>query len=191
MLIFVVGPPAVGKMAVGDEIARRLGLALFHNHLTIELLLRLFPHGSESFTRLNREIRQRILAEIADSSRPGVVVTYVWAFDSPDDTAQVESWAALFDDRGGRVLYVELSATLQERLRRNETAFRLAEKPSKRDLEISRAQLLDLEGQHLMNSGDRFSQRRDYLRIDNTALSAAEVAKRAIEYFGLTPQRDE
>ncbi|GAA0433130.1 hypothetical protein Aca07nite_02490 [Actinoplanes capillaceus] len=35
-LLFIVGPPAVGKMTVGERIAARTGLRLFHNHLAIE-----------------------------------------------------------------------------------------------------------------------------------------------------------
>jgi ATP-dependent Lon protease len=40
LLLFVVGPPAVGKMSVGQAIAERTGLRLFHNHISIELALR-------------------------------------------------------------------------------------------------------------------------------------------------------
>jgi ATP-dependent Lon protease len=45
-LLFVLGPPAVGKMTVGNAIAEITGLKLFHNHLTIEPVLRLFEFGS-------------------------------------------------------------------------------------------------------------------------------------------------
>lgn len=58
-----------------------------------------------------------------------MIFTYVWAFDQPADAAAVESYVAPFHARGGRVVFVELEATQEERLRRNETAFRLAEKP--------------------------------------------------------------
>jgi shikimate kinase len=40
-LVFIVGPPAVGKMTVGYELAAQTGLKLFHNHQTIELVLEL------------------------------------------------------------------------------------------------------------------------------------------------------
>lgn len=51
-LVFIVGPPAVGKMTVGHELAKRTGLKLFHNHHTIDLALRFFPFGTPPFQRL-------------------------------------------------------------------------------------------------------------------------------------------
>jgi hypothetical protein len=185
-LLFVFGPPAVGKMTVGHELAARTGLRLFHNHHTIDLVLRFFEFGSPPFTRLVSEFRRRILEEVAASDLPGLIFTYVWAFDQPTDSASVERFAEIFRARGGRVLFVELEATQAERLRRNETEFRLAEKPSKRDLEASRRRLLENDAQYRLNSASEFDGRDDYLRIDTTALSAAETAELIIDRFGLT-----
>jgi len=36
-LIILFGPPAVGKMTVGKELADLTGLKLFHNHMTYKL----------------------------------------------------------------------------------------------------------------------------------------------------------
>jgi hypothetical protein len=184
-LVLIVGPPAVGKMTVGAELARRTGLLLFHNHQTIELVLRFFPFGTPPFGRLVDEFRRRILEEVAASELPGLIFTYVWAFDDPREAATVEAYASIFRTRGGRVLFVELEASLAERLRRNETEFRLAEKPSKRDLARSRQYLLDAETKYQLNSAGRFEGRPDYLHIDNTSLSPEEVAERVIATFGL------
>jgi hypothetical protein len=82
-------------------------------------------------------------------------------------------------------VFVELEASQEERLRRNESAFRLAEKPFKRDLAASRRQLLEIDAKYQLNSKGAFDGRPDYLRIDNTNLSAAEVAERVIARFGL------
>ena len=184
-LIILFGPPAVGKMTVGDAIARRTGLRLFHNHHTIDLALRFFEFGTPPFDRLVSEFRTRIFEEVAASTLPGMVFTYVWAFDDESDTRYVERVSAIFRSRGADVYLVELEATLDERLRRNETEFRLAEKPSKRDLALSRARLLDLDAKHRLNSDDELTGRPDYMRIDNTALSADEVAERIIQRFGI------
>jgi len=185
LLLFVVGPPAVGKMSVGQAIAERTGLRLFHNHISIEVALRYFDYGTPAFRRLNDEIRRRIIEEVAASDLPGLVFTYVWAFDVPEDQAVVDEYARPFRERGSRVLFAELEASQDERLKRNECVSRLAEKPSKRDVEASRRRLLENDAQYQLNSGGKFDGRPDYLRIDNTLLTPGEVAERVIERFGL------
>lgn len=51
-LVILYGPPAVGKLTVGAELAELTGFKLFHNHLTTDMVMSLFPHGSETYTRL-------------------------------------------------------------------------------------------------------------------------------------------
>jgi cytidylate kinase len=186
MLVLIVGPPAVGKMTVGHALAERTGLRLFHNHQTIDLVLRFFAYGTPPFQRLVGEFRRRIFEEVAASELPGLIFTYVWAFDDPRDAAAVEAYASAFHARGGRVMYVELEATQAERLRRNETEFRLAEKPFKRDIAASRRRLLDDDARYQLNSGGALDHSSDYLRIETTALAASEVAERIIARFELT-----
>ena len=105
ILVFVVGPPAVGKMAVGHELAARTGLRLFHNHHTIDLVLRFFDFGTPPFRRLVGEFRRRVFEEVAASNLPGLVFTFVWAFDDPSDRATLDEYAAPFRNRGARVVF--------------------------------------------------------------------------------------
>ena len=185
ILVLIVGPGAVGKMTVGAELAARTGLKLFHNHQTIDLLFHYFPFGSQPFGRLLGEFRRRILEEIAASELPGAIFTYVWAFDQPGDHREVETYAAIFRERGGAVFYVELQATQEVRLQRNATPFRLEHKPFKRDLVESRRRLLEMDQNYELDSGERFAGRADYLRIDNTTLSPQRVTDIVIAQFGL------
>jgi hypothetical protein len=184
-LVVLVGAPAVGKMTVGCALAERTGLRLFHNHHTIELVLRFFDYGTPAFSRLVAEFRRRVFEEVAASDLPGLIFTYVWAFDDPRDAAAVEESAAIFRARGGRVVFAELEASREERLRRNETPFRLAEKPSKRDLATSRARLVDADARYRLTSGGAFDARPDWLRLDTTSLAAADVAEHVAAHFGL------
>ena len=193
-LLFVIGPGAVGKMTVGAEIARRTGFKLFHNHQTIDLVLQYFPFGSEPFGRLVDEFRRRIMQEVAGSDLPGLIFTYVWAFGHPNDEREVERYASIFRERGGAVYYVELQAPQSVRLDRDQTPFRLEQKPTKREPEISRQRLMEMDANYQLDSGDRFAGRDDYLKIDNTTRSPTEVAEMVITRFGLpllatTPQR--
>jgi hypothetical protein len=185
MLLFVVGPPAVGKTTVGQAIAERTGLRLFHNHLSIELALRYFDFGTPGFRRIDGTIRRMVVEEVAASDLPGLVFTYVWAFDDPGDHEAVEAYARPFREHGGRVLFLELEAPQSERLRRNVGESRLAEKPSKRNLESSRRSLLDLDARYQLNSGGMFDEREDYLRLDNAHRTPGQVADHVITHFGL------
>lgn len=188
-LLFVVGPPAVGKMTVAQAVAERTGLRMFHNHLSIEIALRYFDFGTPAFHRISGSIRRQVVEEVAASDLPGLVFTYVWAFGEPGEAEAVDGYARPFRERGGRVLFLELEASQSERLRRNVGETRLAEKPSKRNLESSRRSLLELDARYQLNSGGAYDERTDWLRIDNTDLSAVEVADRVVEHFSLPALR--
>jgi hypothetical protein len=184
-LVIVFGPPAVGKMAVGMELERITGLRLFHNHVTIDPVLRFFEFGTPAFSRLVGEFRTRIFEEVAASDLPGLIFTFVWALEDARDRAFIDRTCEIFRARGAGVHFVELAASLDERLRRNGTELRLAEKRPKRDLERSRSNLLSLEAGHRLNSDGDFFYPESWLRIDNTHLPPDAVARRIVEAFGL------
>lgn len=172
-------------MTVGIEVAAQTGFKLFHNHQTIDLVLPFFAFGSPPFMRLVNLFRRRIMEEVATSDLPGLIFTYVWAFDLEGDQREADAYAAIFRERGGRVCYVELQAPQSVRLERNETSLRLAQKPFKRDIAASRKNLMHSDASYRLDSGDRFAGRDDWLRIDNTDLSPDAVAEMIIARFGL------
>jgi hypothetical protein len=186
--IVIFGPPAVGKMTVGAELAQRTGFKLFHNHMTIELVLNFFPFGHPQFGELVAEFRQRIFEEVAASDLPGLIFTYVWALNDPVDKANIDAYTALFRQQGGGIYYVELEAEQSERLTRNSTEFRLAHKPSKRDIARSEHNLLAADQRYTLNSTNDFFYHENYLKINNTAMSAAAAAELIVARFGFPTQ---
>lgn len=184
--IIIAGPPAVGKMTVGQELSRQLGYPLFHNHHSIELTLDLFAWGTPEFKAINSGIRDLVFDTVSKSKNvAGFIFTLVIAFDYEEDVTEVKELFARFEAKGWRPLLVELYAPLETRLSRNKTPNRLAHKPSKRKLELSRENLLHMEQKYLLNSEqDIFGEIRS-LRINNTDLSAAEAASRIIAHFEL------
>ena len=171
-------------MTVGQEIARRTGFALFHNHLSIEAVLPVFDFGEPAFNRLVTLLRREVISEAAKSDLPGLIFTFVWAFDAPNELDYVTGLVRPFEREGGRVVFVELWADLDVRCERNETANRLAEKPSKRDVQASRRRLLEAEDRWTFRSEGAFPL-QPHLFIDNSTLTPAEVAARIIEHFEL------
>lgn len=187
-LVFIVGPAAVGKMTVGRELSRLSGLPLFHNHLSIEAVLPVFDFGEPAFNRLVERLRRGVIEEVAKSDRPGVIFTYMWAFDDPGDRRYVESLRDIFTAYGGRVVYVELWADQETRLRRNAEPSRLEAKASKRDVERSNRNLVRHDEQHQLSSDGDFPL-EPYLFLDNTDLRPEEAAERIVQRFGL-PRAD-
>jgi hypothetical protein len=183
-LVVIVGPGAGGKMTGGRAVTAQTGFPLLHNHMSIELLLPIFPFSSAAFGRLNDLIRIEILREAA-ATLPGLVFTYIWAFGEPGDAEAVARYTQPFRDQGGRVVFAELSASLDARLGRNRTADRLSAKPSKRDLTASEQRLLRQHARYEMNSTGEFDGRDDWLRIDTTDLAPGDAASRIVERFGL------
>ncbi|MFD5095114.1 AAA family ATPase [Amycolatopsis thailandensis] len=181
--VVIFGPPAVGKMTVGEELCKLTGFKLFHNHMAVEPVLGIFPFGSPPFGRLVNEFRRRVIEEAADADLPGLVFTYVWGLELPEDAELIGSYVDIVGSRGGRTRFVELYSDLDERLKRNSTELRLDRKPSKRDLEFSHANLLALDRDYVMNTDETrrvhaqdLIERHGHLRIDNTRLSPAETA---------------
>jgi hypothetical protein len=174
-LVVLFGPPAVGKMAVGRELARMTGLRLFHNHMALEPVLDIFPYGSEPFNRIVSNVRDCIFREAARSDLPGLIYTCMWDLDDPAAKEYIDEVAGLFEAEGASVHFVELSASLDERLRRNRTELRLREKPSKRDVAASETRLLANEKRRLNTSGDFFYPER-HIRMDTSEMTAAEAA---------------
>ncbi|MFN8635094.1 MAG: AAA family ATPase [Chloroflexota bacterium] len=62
-LVYLYGPPGVGKLTVARELAALTGFKLLHNHLTVNLVRTLFPHGTADFTRLVRHLRHEMMEE--------------------------------------------------------------------------------------------------------------------------------
>lgn len=188
-LVFLTGPPAVGKMTTGREISRLTGFPLFHNHLSIEAILPVFGFGHPAFNRLVTTIRQDVLAEAGRSDLPGLVFTFVWAHDHPKDEAYVRDLVERFEAGGGRVVFPELWADQATRIVRNRGEDRLAAKPSKRDVEESEKRLIEDDRLHRLSSDGDFPL-EPHLLIDTTGLDAATVARRIVDHFGL-PLREQ
>lgn len=183
--VMIIGPQAVGKMTVGQELAKITGLKLFYNHMTIELVRLIFDYDKAAYRKMNKLIRDEVFKEFSKSNQKGIIFTGCLDFGDnfKQEMKDTKEWMSLFDE----TYVIELETTLEERLRRNKTANRLEHKASKRDLEWSENDLLKSVTKHKLNSDPGVGEKifENYLRIDNTNLSAEEVAKMIKEKFDL------
>lgn len=182
--VLIFGPQAVGKMTVGQELAKITDLKLLHNHMTIELLQPFFGFSSEMW-RLSTLFREEIFKAVAKSDLYGMIFTFVWAFNQEEDWREVEKVCNIFESEGGEVYFVELEANLEIRLKRNVTPNRLEHKPTKRNIQKSEENVKEFMERFRMNSLEGEIDRKNYMRIDNSNLSPAEVAQMIKSKFQL------
>ena len=183
--IIITGPQAVGKMTVGQELEKITNLKLLHNHMTIEILTKIFDYSRDSFRKLNEEFRIQIFEEFAKSEEEGMIFTTTWDFDDEEEWNRIYKYVQIFKENNAQIYIVELEANLEERLKRNKMENRLLNKPSKRNLEWSEKDLLKSVKKYRFNSKENEIKEKNYLRIDNTNISPDIVAKMIKDNFKL------
>ena len=181
-LVVIFGSIAVGKMTVGQELAKITELKLFHNHMTIEPVIEMFGYYEGKTVK---RLRQVFFEEFSKSDNYGMIFTYVWAFDLQSDWDYIKYVSDLFNKEGAELYYVELVSSQEVRLQRNATENRLKNKPSKRDLDFARKDLLDTDKRYRTESYDGEITFRNYIKIDNSNLTPDVVAQIIKERFCL------
>jgi shikimate kinase len=173
--VFLYGPPGVGKLTVGKELARLTGFKLVHNHLTVNLASSLFPFQSDPWLRLLRQVRRDVFAA-ASSEGVDLIVTGVYR-----GTVEVtDAWRTMLEpipDSGGSVMWVRLTCQIPELLRRVQTESRRAYE------KLTDPQVLaDQLAQEDLFPSVPFEPRMD---LDTTVASAATVASEIAAHFSL------
>ena len=181
-LVALIGANAVGKMTVGQELAKITDLRLYHAHMDIEPILEIFGYFEGNAIRRIREV---IFDEFSKTDLYGMIITVMWAFDQQSEWDYVENLVDIFRNVGADVYFVELVASQEIRLQRNHTENRLRHKASKRDIEASNERLLNADAKYRLVSNDGEIQFENYIKIDNSDLSPDKVAKIIIERFEL------
>lgn len=88
MNLIIIGAQASGKMTIGQEVARQTGMTLFHNHDSIDFVLRFMPWSQES-TALIERIRFAFFETFAKTGQD-MIFTIVIDFNDPNDVAMLE-----------------------------------------------------------------------------------------------------
>lgn len=181
-LVLLFGDAAVGKMTVGQELTKITDLRLFHNHMSIEPILEIFGGFNGNAIKRFREI---VFEEFAKTDNYGLIFTYMWAFDCKDDWDYVEHIKDIFKPYNTEFYYVELVAPQDVRLSRNVSENRLNNKPSKMDIERSNKRLIEDDRNYRLVSFDGEISFNNYIKIDNSNISAKETAKLIKKRFDL------
>src|SRR5262245_41946164 len=169
-LIFLYGPPAVGKLTVARAFAERRGFRVLHNHVTFDPVAEVLPPGTPVFWKTLDALRLELITAAA---REGVDLVYTFVF-APGDERHVDDVVSAYESAGGSVVFVQLVAPPEELRRRVSDSSRAAHK------KISDVASLD----SVLREHDVYASipDRDGLTIDAAAISPEEAAHRIGEH---------
>jgi len=112
-LVFLYGPPGVGKLTVATALATLTGYRLFHNHLTVNLVTAPFPPNTAAWDGLAARIRPDVFAA-AVREDVDLILTRAPRDAGPDEMARVSAMIAPIRDAGGQVLFVQPACASEE-----------------------------------------------------------------------------
>jgi hypothetical protein len=170
-LLFLYGPPAVGKLTVARAIADRIPFKILHNHVTIDAVTEVLPFGSDTFWGVVGRFRRDMVAAAAEE-RIDLIYTYWFAAGEEQHVAEI---VRPYEDAGGSIWFVQLLAPREVLLQRVGAESRRLH-----------GKLLDVETlDRLLDEYDNFTPiaGRDSLTIDLANTSALDAADRIIDHI--------
>lgn len=176
-LLIIFGPPAVGKLTVGKLIETQTGFKLFHNHAIMDGVMHIFGKGTPAENRLSRIIREHVIEEAAGAGID-LIFTYVWNFALEKGKHNIDRYKEIYEQRGGEVYFVELSAPLAVRAVRAASPDRHRHKPHTADAEEVRR----LDQAQSFVPPVPFFYTNHYLRIDASEKLPQEIASEIIAW---------
>jgi chloramphenicol 3-O-phosphotransferase len=170
-LLFLYGPPAVGKLTVARAIADRLPFKVLHNHVTVDAVTEVLPFGGDTFWRVVGRLRRDLVAAAAEEN-VDLIYTYVFA---PGDEQHVADIVRPYEDAGGKAWFVQLLAPREVLLERVHSESR-----RQHGKLVDSGILAGLLDEHHDFTAVAAS---DSLTIDLSVISARDAADRIIDHI--------
>jgi tRNA uridine 5-carbamoylmethylation protein Kti12 len=174
-LVFIYGPPASGKLTTAKELVKITGFRLFHNHLCVDLATSIFDFGTEDFSNFCYKLYIDTIEAAIKAHIKGM--TFTFCYGNPYDNPFVERVIEIVEKHNREIYFVQLHCNKAELEKRVLSSDREAFGKVK-NVEALR---------EIMNKWDLLSAipHKSSLSIDNSYLSAEEVAKIIKEHYKL------
>ncbi|MEK7616413.1 MAG: AAA family ATPase [Patescibacteria group bacterium] len=173
-LIFLYGPPAVGKLTVANELEKLTGYKNFHNHIISDIIGIFFDWGHSARAPLVNRILEDIIDTTAKADIPGVIFTYVYDIS---DQPWIDSLSKIVEHNKGQIHFVQLIAP-------EEILMKRVNEPSREKFhKVKTPEKL----KELMDKFNLFAkvQNAENITFDTSTMQPREVAQKIVEYFDL------
>jgi shikimate kinase len=172
-LVYIYGPPAVGKLSVARQLAKMTGFKLFHSHLTADYVSTLFPVRDEMSNQLKWEIAYKMFEAAA---KHNVDLIFTMAHEKVQDKF-VKNIINMIERYNGKILFVKLSC-------KEEKLYRRVTNKSRKPF----GKVKTVKGiKEILKRGNKFEAIpfQKSLIIDNTNLSPKKCAEKIKKYYKL------
>ena len=175
-LVFIYGPPVVGKLSVAKSLSKITGYKIFHNHLSIGLVASILEFGESGFFELSNNIRLIVFKALAKKNIKGIIFTFCYA--NPEDDEFIKKTINIIKKYKSRIVFVRLMCEEQ-------ILFKRVESRTRKNIETKIRNKKKL--QRALSKWNILSKISfvDSLEINNTKLQPNKVASIIKNYYQL------
>lgn len=174
-VVFLYGPPAVGKLTIAKILEQETRYKLLHNHLLQNSISEVFLHENSANRLLVREFRLRILEE-AVTSNINLITTFGIAGNNP--FGHIDDVLSTIEANKSEVCLVHLTAD-------EETIVKRVEDQSRKDhgKNLSKEKLEELlrENPYMLNK----YAKKEHLTINTAEKNPEDAVEEIIVYYKL------
>ena len=106
--LFLLGPPAVGKLTVGKILSKRTNYPLFDNARTVDVASLLFDYGTNEYRAYRDEMRMLFYNKAMTANIKGLISTC--CLRHPSNWCYFDCIEKLFNEHGWNTMYFLLTA---------------------------------------------------------------------------------
>ncbi|MBL4828978.1 MAG: hypothetical protein JKY55_03685 [Aliivibrio sp.] len=173
-VVWLHGAAAVGKLTVAKVLNKKFGYKLFHNHLAVDLSLSIYDEfGDKEFFVFTNQIRRTTLAKAQEIGVTHLVMTHMTCYEG--DIIEINRYLNFFEEQGIEVYPIHLNPSHDAIFARSGASERV------NTHKISCSKTLSTL---LTDTKFNAIQHTNALSINNTELSADQVAKMVVEHIG-------
>lgn len=180
-MVFIYGPPAVGKLTVAKDLAALTSFRFFINHQASDPVQSIidFEKDPHLFRKVSNDVKNLILERAVDIGLPGLIMTF--CYSRPDSDYNLKQTMNMLEKKGADMSFIKLYCD-------NKELYRRVEDPSRKLYSVRKlSNITDLRDA-IEKHG--FMEEIPYvnsLSIDNTSISSGKVADMIAKHYNFPP----